>query len=73
MRVANSVDRQVSQRGSGGASEASKGGLTHEARRYCHGDGEWSNWQACTEQQALDWRSSDQKFEVRKRVTPRQK
>lgn len=43
--------------------------LTHEARRYCRGDGEWSNWQPCTAEQA-ERRKSDDTFQVRQRTKP---
>lgn len=41
--------------------------LTHEARRYCHGDDSWTNWQPCTAEQAAQ-REKDETFQVRRRV-----
>lgn len=37
-----------------------------EARRYCKGDGAWSNWQPCTALQA-DMYKLDETFQVRAR------
>lgn len=44
--------------------------LTHEARRFCHGDYAWSNWQPCTAEQAERY-AADETFQVRERVCPR--
>lgn len=33
--------------------------LTHEVRRWCSGDDEWSNWQPCTEKQAAEYAKDD--------------
>ena len=41
--------------------------LTHEARRYCHGDDAWTEWQPCTREQAALWQASDPTFEIRER------
>lgn len=41
--------------------------LTHEARRFCHGDDAWSSWQPCTMADALR-RQGEEGFEVRPRV-----
>lgn len=42
---------------------------THEARRYCKGDGSWTTWQPCTTQQA-EMRRTDDTFQVRLRTLP---
>lgn len=44
--------------------------LTHEARRFCHGDDQWSDWQPCTQSQARRHQLDDT-FEVRQRACPR--
>ena len=33
--------------------------LTHEVKRWCHGDGDWSNWQPCTAKQAEEYAKDD--------------
>lgn len=40
------------------------GDMTHEARRYCHGDDAWTDWRPCTAQQAAEYRL-DGTFQVR--------
>lgn len=41
----------------------------YEARRYCSGDGAWTDWQPCTSDQAAWWRQGHAgKFEIRDRV-----
>lgn len=37
---------------------------THEARRWCHGDSAWSEWQPCTAVQAASY-AKDETFQVR--------
>ena len=42
----------------------------YEARRYCSGDGAWTDWQPCTSDQAAWWRQGHAgKFEIRDRVS----
>lgn len=43
--------------------------LTHEARRYCHGDADWTDWQPCTAEQAARYKKDDT-FQVRLRSSP---
>jgi hypothetical protein len=38
--------------------------MTHEARRYCHGDDAWTDWQTCTAEQAAEYKARPD-FEVR--------
>ncbi len=40
--------------------------MTHEARRYCHGDEAWTNWQPCTAEQARRY-TADDGFQIRTR------
>lgn len=37
---------------------------TYKARRWCHGDGAWSEWQPCTAAQAASY-AKDETFQVR--------
>ena len=41
---------------------------TFEAKRWCHGDRQWTNWQPCTEAEAALYRK-DENFKVRPRST----
>jgi negative regulator of replication initiation len=50
-----------------GVEAPDKAALTHEARRWCHGDDAWTDWQACTAETAHR-RSLDSTFEVRLRA-----
>jgi hypothetical protein len=47
--------------GAGAGAEA----LTHEVRRWCSGDGAWTNWQPCTAAKAADY-AKDDSIEVRR-------
>lgn len=40
--------------------------MTHEARRYCHGDEDWTTWQPCTAEQARRY-AADDSFQIRTR------
>lgn len=47
--------------------------LTHEAKRYCHGEDAWTDWKLCTAEQAARYKKDDT-FRVRLRVlTPNEK